>query len=57
MECDPEVQEFWDYVLSTGGMVKHVAASPKDTFIVWKIGRHGNKVKDGENPGKTILQH
>jgi quinolinate synthase len=33
-ECNPEVQEIADHVLSTGGMLKQVAESPKDKFIV-----------------------
>ena len=33
-ECDPEVQNFADNVLSTGGMIRHVAQSPKKTFII-----------------------
>ena len=54
MECDPEVQEFADYVLSTGGMVRHVAASPKDTFIVGTEVDMVTRLRR-ENPGKTIL--
>ena len=33
-ECDPEVQKYADYVLSTGGMINHVKESVKDTFII-----------------------
>lgn len=33
-ECDPEVQNFGDSVLSTGGMIRHVAKSSKKTFII-----------------------
>ena len=33
-ECDPEVQNFADNVKSTGGMIRHVAQSPKKTFII-----------------------
>jgi quinolinate synthase len=33
-ECDPEVQKYADYVLSTGGMINHVKESLKDTFII-----------------------
>lgn len=33
-ECDPEVQNFADNVLSTGGMIRHVAQSSKKTFII-----------------------
>lgn len=33
-ECDPEVQEYADYILSTGGMIRHIAESSKDSFII-----------------------
>jgi len=33
-ECDPEVQKYADYVLSTGGMINHVKKSVNDTFII-----------------------
>ncbi|OPX57772.1 MAG: Quinolinate synthase A [Methanobacterium sp. PtaB.Bin024] len=33
-ECDGEVQKLADYVLSTGGMIRHVAESSKKTFLI-----------------------
>jgi quinolinate synthase len=33
-ECNPEVQDLADYVLSTGGMLKHVLNSDKEEFII-----------------------
>ena len=33
-ECNPEVQDLADYVLSTGGMLKHVLNSDKEKFII-----------------------
>jgi quinolinate synthase len=33
-ECNPEVQDLADYVLSTGGMLKHVLSSDKEEFII-----------------------
>ena len=53
-ECDPAVQEYADYVLSTGGMMKHVAESPKTTFIIGtEIGLVTRLRK--ENPDKIII--
>ena len=53
-ECDPEVQEFADHVLSTGGMVRHVAGSSKDTFIIGTEVDMVTRLRR-ENPGKTII--
>jgi len=33
-ECDGKVQQMADHVLSTGGMIRHVAASSKKTFLI-----------------------
>ena len=53
-ECDPAVQEYADFVLSTGGMMKHVAKSPKTTFIIGtEIGLVTRLRK--ENPDKIII--
>lgn len=53
-ECDPEVQEFADHVLSTGGMIKHVAISPKDTFIIGTEVDLVTRLRR-ENPRKKVL--
>ncbi len=53
-ECDPEVQEYADYVLSTGGMMKHIAESPKDTFIIGTEVDLVTRLRR-ENPDKIIL--
>lgn len=53
-ECDPEIQEMADYVLSTGGMVSHVKESPKDTFIIGTEVDMVTRLRR-ENPDKTIL--
>lgn len=53
-ECDPEVQEFADYVLSTGGMISHVKESPKKTFIIGTEVDLVTRLRR-ENPDKTIL--
>ena len=53
-ECDPEVQEYADYILSTGGMIKHVAESDKKTFIIGTEVDLVTRLKR-ENPGKTII--
>lgn len=53
-ECDPELQEMADQVLSTGGMVRYVASSSGNTFL---IGTEVDMVTrlSRENPDKTIL--
>jgi quinolinate synthase len=53
-ECNPELREMADQVLSTGGMVHYVASSPKNTFL---IGTEVDMVTrlSRENPDKTIL--
>jgi quinolinate synthase len=53
-ECDPEVQEYADYVLSTGGMIKHVAESPKNSFIIGTEYDLVTRLKR-ENPDKNII--
>ena len=53
-ECDPEVQEYADYILSTGGMIKHVAESTKNTFIIGTEVDLVTRLKR-ENPDKTII--
>lgn len=53
-ECNPELQEIADQVLSTGGMVNYVASSPWKTFL---IGTEVDMVTRllRENPDKTII--
>lgn len=53
-ECNPEIQEMADYVLSTGGMVNHVKESPKNTFIIGTEVDMVTRLRR-ENPDKTIL--
>lgn len=53
-ECDPEVQEYADYILSTGGMIKHVAESTKNTFIIGTEVDLVTRLKR-ENPDKNII--
>ena len=53
-ECDPEVQEYADYILSTGGMIKHVNESNKKTFIIGTEVDLVTRLKR-ENPNKTII--
>lgn len=53
-ECDPEVQEYADYILSTGGMIKHVSESPKNTFIIGTEVDLITRLKR-EFPDKTII--
>jgi quinolinate synthase len=53
-ECDPEVQEYADYILSTGGMIKHVSESNKKTFIIGTEVDLVTRLKR-ENPDKTII--
>lgn len=53
-ECDPEVQEYADYILSTGGMIRHVDESNKETFIIGTEVDLVTRLKR-ENPGKIII--
>ena len=53
-ECDPEVQEYADYILSTGGMIKHVAESTKNTFIIGTEVDLVTRLRR-ENPDKNII--
>jgi quinolinate synthase len=53
-ECDPEVQEYADYIMSTGGMIKHVAESKKKTFIIGTEVDLVTRLKR-ENPDKNII--
>ncbi len=53
-ECDPEVQNFADNVLSTGGMIRHVAGSPKKTFIICTEVDMITRLKR-ENPDKMFI--
>ncbi len=53
-ECNPEIQEMADYVLSTGGMVSHVKESSKDTFIIGTEVDMVTRLRR-ENPDKTII--
>jgi quinolinate synthase len=53
-ECDPEVQEYADYILSTGGMIKHVSESNKKIFIIGTEVDLVTRLKR-ENPDKTII--
>ncbi len=53
-ECNPEVQNFADNVLSTGGMIHHVARSPKKTFIIGTEVDMVTRLKR-ENPDKTFI--
>ncbi len=53
-ECNPDVQEYADYVLSTGGMIRHVAESSNDTFIIGTEVDLVTRLRR-ENPDKKIL--
>ena len=53
-ECDPEVQEYADYIMSTGGMIKHVSESNKKTFIIGTEVDLVTRLKR-ENPDKNII--
>ena len=53
-ECDPEVQEYADYILSTGGMIKHVAESTKNNFIIGTEVDLVTRLRR-ENPDKNII--
>jgi quinolinate synthase len=53
-ECDPEVQDEADEVLSTGGMIRYVVESNKETFIIGTEVDLVTRLKR-ENPDKTII--
>lgn len=53
-ECNPEIQEMADHVLSTGGMVNYVKESPKNTFIIGTEVDMVTRLRR-ENPDKTII--
>jgi quinolinate synthase len=52
-ECDKEVQELADHVLSTGGMIRHVVASKEKTFIIATEVDMVTRLRR-ENPDKVI---
>lgn len=52
-ECDREVQELADHVLSTGGMIRHVAESEKKKFIIGTEVDMVTRLRR-ENPDKII---
>lgn len=52
-ECDGEVQQQADQVLSTGGMIRHVAASSKKTFLIGTEVDMVTRLRR-ENPDKII---
>ena len=53
-ECDPEVQSEADEVLSTGDMIRYVAESKEQTFIIGTEVDLVTRLKR-ENPNKTII--
>ncbi|MGF7118574.1 quinolinate synthase NadA [Methanobacterium oryzae] len=53
-ECNPEIQEMADHVLSTGGMVNYVKESPKNTFIIGTEVDMVTRLRR-ENPDKSII--
>lgn len=53
-ECDPDVQEEADEILSTGGMVSYVSQSERETFIIGTEVDMVIRLKR-ENPEKTII--
>jgi len=52
-ECDMEVQELADHVLSTGGMMRHVAESSKKSFLIGTEVDMVTRLRR-ENPDKLI---
>ena len=52
-ECDGEVQQLADHVLSTGGMIRHVANSSKKTFLIGTEVDMVTRLRR-ENPDKLI---
>ncbi len=53
-ECDAEVQEYADHVLSTGGMMAHAKTSDKTTFIIATEYDLVTRLRR-ENPGKNFI--
>lgn len=53
-ECDPEVQEAGDHVLSTGGMLKTIHGSSSETFIIGTEIDMTTRIKS-ENPDKNVI--
>lgn len=53
-ECDQEVQDEADAVLSTGGMMRYVSQSNKDTFIIGTEVDLITRLRR-DNPDKTII--
>ncbi|NYB51573.1 MAG: quinolinate synthase NadA [Methanobacteriaceae archaeon] len=52
-ECDAEVQQMADHILSTGGMIRHVAGSQKKTFLIGTEVDMVTRLRR-ENPEKLI---
>ena len=52
-ECDPEVQELADQVLSTGGMIQHVSQSKAKSFLIGTEVDLVTRLRR-ENPDKII---
>ena len=52
-ECDGEVQKLADHVLSTGGMIRHVAESSQKTFLIGTEVDMITRLRR-ENPDKLI---
>jgi quinolinate synthase len=52
-ECDPEVQELADQILSTGGMIRHVARSEARSFLIGTEVDLVTRLRR-ENPDKII---
>jgi len=53
-ECDPEIQDNADFVLSTSGMLKRASISPKKVFVIGTEQGLLHRLKK-ENPGKEFF--
>jgi len=53
-ECNPELHNVTEHVLSTGGMMRHVASSSANTFIIGTEVDMVTRLKR-ENPDKTFI--
>lgn len=53
-ECNPELHNMTEHVLSTGGMMRYVASSDADTFIIGTEVDMVTRLKR-ENPDKIII--